>query len=529
MARPDGSTETVRKLLPYAAVFVVAFGVRLAIPLMGGGLTGLNGYDAGVYYSAADALTHGLLPYRDFALVHPPLIAFLLTPFALLGRLTTDSTGFAAGSLAFMALGALNATLVVAVARRWGCRMRAAVTAGLVYGLCYAAINAEYLTRLEPPGNTLLLLALLALAPVAAGSVRPRHPLLAGLALGAAISVKIWWIVPVLVLFLVTAVVVRRLPRSWTISGWMALGGVLSATAINIVPFAADPRGMIQLVITQQVGRIRTHPSLFLRLAHLLGMGGTSNAPTTRLVEATVIVMLVILAWTAVRALRTPLGRVVVPLLAVQTAVILASPSWFPFYGDYTAVALVLTVAAGIQAPRRVRARRGLAPFAPWLAAAAIVVLGMTAVVTEGAHSVRPLNGLAQLTAATADVPCVMAWTPQALIATNSLDRSFAHGCHNWVDVMGLHLGNHDATDFAALRSHGRTWDQVLAQYFGSGQAAIVVSPGGTPAIVDDLFRTDHVLARDDALTVYRTGQTHTASLFAGPQTSRQQVIPPAE
>ena len=43
---------------------------------------GLGNYDDGVYYSAATALVHGQLPYRDFLLLQPPGIAVLLAPFA---------------------------------------------------------------------------------------------------------------------------------------------------------------------------------------------------------------------------------------------------------------------------------------------------------------------------------------------------------------------------------------------------------------------------------------------------------------
>ena len=46
------------------------------------------GYDAGVYYSAADALIHGRTPYRDFLLLHPPGLMLTLTPFAAIGRLS---------------------------------------------------------------------------------------------------------------------------------------------------------------------------------------------------------------------------------------------------------------------------------------------------------------------------------------------------------------------------------------------------------------------------------------------------------
>ena len=37
----------------------------------------------------------GRMPYRDYVLLHPPGLVFLLTPFAALGRLVGDANGWA--------------------------------------------------------------------------------------------------------------------------------------------------------------------------------------------------------------------------------------------------------------------------------------------------------------------------------------------------------------------------------------------------------------------------------------------------
>ena len=103
-------------------IVLVAFLVRAVPILRGGGLEGYLGYDDGVYFAAAAALVHGFLPYRDFLLLHPPGIALLLSPFALLAGTTDGATGFAVARLAFMAVGALNAGLVTLVAGRYGRR-----------------------------------------------------------------------------------------------------------------------------------------------------------------------------------------------------------------------------------------------------------------------------------------------------------------------------------------------------------------------------------------------------------------------
>ena len=124
-------------------IVLVAFLVRAVPVIRGGGLEGYLGYDDGVYFAAATALVDGVLPYRDFLLLHPPGIAVLLSPFALLAGVTDSATGFAAARLAFMAIGAVNAGLVTVVAGRLGGVPR----------LSAAACTRSGMPRLAPNGR----------------------------------------------------------------------------------------------------------------------------------------------------------------------------------------------------------------------------------------------------------------------------------------------------------------------------------------------------------------------------------------
>ena len=118
-----------------AARLVWLFGGRL--------VAGRTGYDDSVYYAAADALLHGLAPYRgDFVFVHPPVMMILGLPFALLGRLTTAYTGFVAANMAFALLGALTAALITVVARRAGAPAWGAAAAGLFYATWSISVHA---------------------------------------------------------------------------------------------------------------------------------------------------------------------------------------------------------------------------------------------------------------------------------------------------------------------------------------------------------------------------------------------------
>ena len=162
------------------AVGVVAFLVRFAMVLRGGGLDGNYGYDNGVYFAAATALVHGRMPYADFVLLHPPG-TLALAPFAGAGHLTHDSVGFEAARVGWM-LPRGYAMLVVRAARHWGAV--AAVAGGLFYALWTPAALTEMQTRLEPLVTLGLLLALgVLLRPRA--TITSRSLVLAGGALGS--------------------------------------------------------------------------------------------------------------------------------------------------------------------------------------------------------------------------------------------------------------------------------------------------------------------------------------------------------
>ena len=81
-------------LLPHAARHRLARTVaaRRAVAARNN-FTGVLEYDDGVYYGAAKFLLHGLMPYRDFTIVHPPAICVLLLPFAAIGNWLGDPRG----------------------------------------------------------------------------------------------------------------------------------------------------------------------------------------------------------------------------------------------------------------------------------------------------------------------------------------------------------------------------------------------------------------------------------------------------
>ena len=175
----DQDRPVSRAWLWAVAVAVAAFLFRLVPVLRGGGLFGFGNYDDGVYYASATGFIHGLLPYRDFLLLHPPAITLLLAPFAAVAQLTSDSYGFAAARVAWMLLGAANAVLIWKILRPIG--LIAAAFGGFGYAVFYPAIYSDNSTLLESPATTALLIAILLLQPLVhdrlvASRQSPRSP-----------------------------------------------------------------------------------------------------------------------------------------------------------------------------------------------------------------------------------------------------------------------------------------------------------------------------------------------------------------
>jgi alpha-1,2-mannosyltransferase len=490
MATPgDGGRRLARlagsRRLLFASVAVLAFLIRLTPLLIGGGLGSYGRYDDGVYYAASDALTFGRVPYRDFVLLHPPGILLVLAPFALLGRLTSDPTGMAAGRLAFMGIGALNAVLVTALAHRWG--PKAALTAGVLYACWLPAVYGEQSTLLEPLGGTALLVALLLLLKTA----RPptiRAEVLAGVALGLAVSMKIWYVAPwgVVVLWLLVAGRARAAVRV-AVSGTVAL-------LIVLLPFMILARGrMFDMVVRDQLLRPQADRSRGGRLANILGIHIFLAGHHTELAIATEAA-LVVLAVAAVVCWVDRTARVIVALLVVNLLVLLLSPSYFAHYAALTAApgALVLGVALG-----KLAAARRLRP-----ASTALVVVSLVAFLASGVWVASRPEGTsfpgAQLAKA-APAGCVTADDPQALIQMNRLSRDLRSGCRVDIDVTGITydtLRRVRRDGKPVPRRNNRAFQQYLYNYLVSGNSFVVARRKGDGLTPD----TSGALARRPAL-----------------------------
>lgn len=486
------------------SVFGLAVAARLSVVLASGGFGGNYGYDASVYYAAADGLTHGRWPYRDFVLLHPPGLMLVLTPFAWLGRLTSDHTGFAAASLGFICLGALNAVLVLQVGRAMDLGRWPAVLGGGFYAVWFGSVQAEYLPRLEPLGNFFLLCGLLAFVS-AERSGRGRYYACCGAALGAACSVKIWWSVPLAVV-LVWLVLVRRRMRPVLLAG---AGAVAAMLAVDGPFFLHAPHQMWSMVIAEQVGRAPSSLTAYLRWSDLTGVHrlwpGTHRTPVTvaLLLLAVGAVALAVLSWSIAAA------RIAVVLTVAQLALLLLAPSYFDFYSDFAAPALALVLAGGASALGVLLARRRAQRWATlvWLAPATAAALTAFLLGYGRSNAVQPFPGR-QLAAAVATLRCVQADSPMALIELDALSRDFANGCQVWVDVTGRTYGVDKPPPGTPLsRPDNRKWQRDLRAYLLCGDAALIIRADGTgpSRATTAAVASGGVLATAGNVTVYRT------------------------
>jgi alpha-1,2-mannosyltransferase len=468
------------------AVALLAFVARIVPMLRGGGLVSSDGYDDSVYYAAATALVHGRGPYDDFLLLHPPGLILALTPFAALARITSDTVGQDVARVAFMLLGTLNTVLVMRIGRRFG--MWAGVGAGLVYAVSFPALYAERTTTLEALGSTTLLVALVLLVRPAArragrmsgvpasstlASLSRARLVGAGLALGAGAGVKIWGVVPLVVIAGWVLLTAGRRAAAWVVAAAAA-----AVTAICLPFFADAPSQMWRYVVVDQIGRPRTGVPILQRLTEMAGLQFDVAHQPGALARLTLALVLTVVAVAAVAALRTPGASVLVALLLSQAMVLLASPSFFLHYLTLTAAPGALVLGVGSERFRRWQQRRlpvragRLTTLSAVSAAAVVLGAGIPGVVHPVGKAFPP-----ELTAAAARTKgCITADDPTYLIEMNVLSRDFDAGCPVWVDVTGLTYdpAGGGGNGSGIHRTTDPTWQHQVMGYLLSGKATVV-------------------------------------------------------
>lgn len=455
-------------------IFVLAVAVRLAGTLRGAGLYGLGNYDDGVHFASALGLINGLLPYRDFLLLHPPGVVLAMAPFAALSWPIGEPDAMAVARLSWMVLGGVNAALCALVLRPFS--RIGGLVAALFYALSIGAVYVEHTALLEPPATTMLLTAMVITRLLGSGEgIRPRHYLIAGVLLGLSPVIKIWGIVAVLVLVITIWARRGRRPALVTLAAAAA-----TCTAVCLPFLLAAPGEMWRMVVVAQLERRRTNERVAERLNDVLGLREWNDGSGEWTVWLA-IALLAILAATSICLIRVEL-RVIAALQITHAVLVMSTPMWFLHYAGLTAAPMALTVGGALAATMTwCRAAERLSPILRrWLprTLAAVAVLSTLLL----AYPMRYLDLSerrfpAQRLAAgmTAQGGCLTTDWPMALIQLDRLQRDIDRGCRFVVDLGGYSYYLVDSPYHLESRRKNLDWQELALAYYRSGDAVITV------------------------------------------------------
>ncbi|HEY5435412.1 MAG TPA: hypothetical protein VIK13_09260 [Candidatus Limnocylindrales bacterium] len=457
-------------VLLLAAIATAAVAVRAVPVLIGGGLLGRLGYDDGVYFAAASAFVHGVVPYRDFLLLHPPGIVLTLAPLAMIGTLTGDPSAFALARISIMLLGAVNAILIALVAGRYS--RLGGLIAGALYAVWSTTAIVERSTDLHGPQGTLLLIGLLVMTHP--GRFGPRRAAVIGVALGLATAVQLWQGVSVVVVL--WWVIVRARGHGWgrlrPALAYVAGAGI--AFGLVCLPFlVAAPEALIRYTLIDQLGRPDQGIDTIQRLRVLEGL---QSVPILRhpvpdpLVLAAAAIGIALVIVTAWRCVWTRPWAI---LAIVQLAVVLSTPSFHDDYPSFVAPAALPAIGTGLAAVAWVLARRGLRPI---MARVAVLALIMVLAAVSLAHREGSRLPLADLERDVSSARCVTADAPSLLVLTSAMQHNLDAGCPLVVDPSGVW---YDTDRGRVSRRDAPGYQQAMVAWYTSGDVALFLSEAG--------------------------------------------------
>ena len=432
-------------------------GYQLTLPNALAGVHGYTGYgyDDGVYLGTAIRLVHGIVPYRDYAFVHPPGIALLMTPAAMVGRFAGTRDAMAVARCLTVVVVGLNAGLAAWVVRSRG--RGAMLLAGLALATFPLARIADHTVMLEPYVVFFCLAGACVMFDRYGAVVGNRKLFVAGVLFGFAGAVKLFAIFPVIVALCCCLPLIRRV-RTY-------FAGLVAGFGVAVLPFfVLAPGAMIHDVVVSQLSRDasgRGNLAFPWRLVLMFGIGGLQSVTARGSIAdwvAVALVLVVVAGFLAARRRWSRLEWYLFGATAVTVTAMLASAEFFEQYAYFAFPlgAMLLATCVGRIGELATRASdrlRGRPAAAVWLAG----TVALPTVLVVGALALIPADLKAEraLLAAAADpghlvrrvIPggaCVVTDDPSILVNANRFVAA-ERGCPKVVDAYGMWLTDNDA------------------------------------------------------------------------------------
>ena len=470
---------------------LLGLGLRLYQLSRPGYLLGVTEYDDGTDFGSAVLLVHGYLPYRDFIIVQPPGITLLMAPVALLAKGAGAAWAMAAARLLTAVAGGAAVLLAGLLVRHRG--LLAVILSCGILAVYPASVQSAHTVLLEP---WLVLFCLAGALATFDGDQLASWPRLAwgGAAFGFAGAIKVWAILPVLVILVLAA----RQPRRAA----SFAAGVVAGFAIPVLPFAAmAPRAFYHSVIVAQLVRVdAVRTPLAFRLREMTGLTSATGLGTAPLLIISLAIAVGVAACCALAWRRTGQRLSLLDWFALaSTALTVAAFLWpSDFYYHYAGfLAPFLALAVGLPVSRLIGASRppGQHGGSPLLAryvavAAGIAVLVMAAVQAGAESGLRPAVAPHAVAAARRIIP------PGACVLTDQVSYTIAAdrfpsrpGCPPIVDAVGsdysLSRGRNAATGAGRSPAVRALWLAALhrAQYVWLSTLSAKRIPWSVPEI----------------------------------------------
>ncbi len=448
-SRPPAAAVAARRRLrrPGAIPTVIARATLAALVLRlyqlsrPGYLLGVTEYDDGTDFGSAIRLIHGALPYRDFVMVQPPGITLLMAPVAAATAPFGTVTGMAAGRILTALASAAAVPLGGLLTRHRGV-LAVLVTCGTL-AVYPDSLLAARTVLLEP---WLVLFCLLGALAVFDGDqlAAGRRMIWGGAAFGFAGAIKVWAILPVLVVLVLTARRPRQVVRF--------TAGVVAGFCLPVLPFAllAPVTFYRGVVVAQLVRSDVVRIPLATRLQDLLGLAHVPTMSTAPLVVTGVVVIIVVAVLMALGSWLShrrppPLDWFAAVTCLLVVAAFLWPADFYEHYSAFLAPFLALSLALPLARVAAALPRQGkrarptrLARRAATIVAA--VTLAALAVLQGIAESHLASSVLAsELSAAEHTVPAGACVLTDQVSYTIAIDRfvSTSPGCSLMVDGVG--------------------------------------------------------------------------------------------